>query len=109
MSPLTPMPVPRDVAVGPDGTIRLVWRDGHVSEYPAPSLRRACPCATCVDEWTGKQRLDPATVPPDLTALGVRRIGNYALAFDWSDGHGTGIYAFDRLRAGCPCPTCAAG
>ena len=42
----------------------------------------------------------------DLTARAMRRVGNYALAFDWSDGHGTGIYAFDRLRADCPCPIC---
>jgi len=106
MSALRPMPVPRDAAVLPDGTIRLVWRDGHVSDYSAPALRRACPCATCVDEWTGAKRLDPATVAADLTARAMRRVGNYALAFDWSDGHGTGIYAFDRPRADCPCPIC---
>lgn len=25
----------------------------------------------------------------------------------WSDGHSTGIYPFEHLRAVCPCPRCA--
>jgi DUF971 family protein len=33
-------------------------------------------------------------------------VGAYGLRIDWSDGHDTGIYTFDRLRAACPCQTC---
>jgi hypothetical protein len=33
-------------------------------------------------------------------------VGNYALAFAWSDGHSTGIYTFEYLRKLCPCPQC---
>ncbi len=108
MSPLTPMPMPREAAAQPDGTIRVVWRDGHVSDYGARELRLACPCAGCIDEWTGARRLDPVSVPEDVAATVIRRVGNYAYTFEWSDGHSTGIYAFDRLRALCRCAACAA-
>jgi DUF971 family protein len=29
-------------------------------------------------------------------------VGNYAIGFDWSDGHHDGIYAFEYLRDMCP-------
>jgi DUF971 family protein len=32
-------------------------------------------------------------------------VGRYALQIFWSDGHSTGIYAFDYLRSLCPCCT----
>ena len=41
-----------------------------------------------------------------VVARVVHRIGNYALSFEWSDGHSTGIYAFDSLRALCECSAC---
>ncbi|MFQ5718174.1 MAG: DUF971 domain-containing protein [Acidobacteriota bacterium] len=103
------MPVPRQVTLAPDGPIHVEWNDGHRSVYAARMLRLACPCAGCVDERTGAVRLRPEDVPPDVTANAVARVGNYALSFEWSDGHSTGIYAFDRLRALCACPTCRPG
>jgi DUF971 family protein len=33
-------------------------------------------------------------------------VGRYALGFDFSDGHNTGIYPFEVLRDLCRCPTC---
>ena len=35
-------------------------------------------------------------------------IGSYAIAPTWGDGHDTGYYTFDALRASCPCEICAA-
>jgi len=26
-------------------------------------------------------------------------VGNYAITINWNDGHSTGIYSFERLRA----------
>ena len=106
MSALRTMPTPQRVDVDPDGPIRVVWRDGHVSEYGAKNLRANCPCATCVDEWSGKVKVQRAQIADDLVARAVHRIGNYALSFEWSDGHSTGIYAFDSLRALCECSAC---
>lgn len=89
-----------------DAEIRIVWQDGHESVFPFRSLRQACPCAMCRDEWTGRSLLDPATVPADLTASRAELVGNYAVAFQFSDGHATGIFAFETLRGLCGCPSC---
>lgn len=98
---------PTDVQYGPQ-EVRVLWQDGHRSAYPNHLLRCACACAGCVDERTGKRTLDPARVPADVRALGARLVGNYALEFEWSDGHRTGIYSFALLRRLCPCEECRA-
>jgi len=36
----------------------------------------------------------------------VALVGTYGLRVQWSDGHGTGIYTFERLLATCPCERC---
>jgi DUF971 family protein len=33
--------------------------------------------------------------------VGVNIVGRYAVQIDWSDGHSTGMYHFDRLRDLC--------
>lgn len=103
-----PIPIPHAIT-REDQAIRIEWdREGHVGVYPARELRLACPCAACVEEMTGRPLLDPATVPPDVRPVRLALVGNYGLRIDWSDGHGTGIYTFERLRAACPCRRCAA-
>ncbi len=100
---------PRSIAPTEDGTaLRIVWKDGHISEYPPRLLRLSCRCATCIEEMTGHPLLDPASVPEDVYPLAIHYVGRYALRFDWSDLHSTGIYPFELLRALCPCEECAA-
>lgn len=84
----------------------VTWDDDHVGIFPARQLRLACQCAQCVDEMTGRPLLDPATVPPDVTAHSIGLVGNYAIRIDWSDGHTTGIYTYEVLAALCPCDEC---
>lgn len=79
--------------------LRIVWADGHVSEYEPRILRLECRCAGCIDEFTGRPLLDPARVPEDIHPLAINTVGRYALRFTWSDGHDTGIYPFDLLRS----------
>lgn len=98
--------VPRELVAEAGPSFTLVWGDGHRSSYPAASLRRACPCATCVDETTGRPLLDPATVPEDLWITWTRRVGQYGVSFKWTDGHETGIFRWDGLRRMCPCEAC---
>ena len=78
--------------------LEIEWSDGHTSVYEVRALRLACACASCVDEWSGEGRLDPASVPDDVHPEQIQPVGRYALQFRWSDGHETGIYPFARLR-----------
>ena len=89
---------PREIKqVGDDG-LRITWADGHVSNFTAPQLRRACPCAQCVNEWTGQRVLRPESIAEGLTINDLSLVGRYAINFRWSDGHETGIYSFRYLR-----------
>jgi DUF971 family protein len=87
---------------GPD-SLRIRWNDAHESVYPVRLLRLACMCAHCIDEHSGEPRLDPEKVPDDVRPVRIKPVGRYALQFDWSDGHDTGIYSFEHLRRLCPC------
>ncbi len=78
--------------------VRIKWQDGHESIYLARELRLACPCAACVDEVTGKARLIATSIPQNVYPLKIDLIGRYAISIQWSDGHNTGIYAFEYLR-----------
>jgi ATP-binding protein involved in chromosome partitioning len=89
---------PAEAQIRPDG-VEIKWTDDHLSRYAHRSLRLACPCAMCVDEWTGQPRLDAAQVPADIRVLDLHAVGRYALQFSFSDGHATGLYAYDKLRA----------
>ncbi len=97
---------PRSIEKVEDARLRIVWDDGHQTELPFTMLRRHCPCAMCKDEWTGETLLDPAAVPETLGATRADIVGNYALSFAFSDGHGTGIYTFEMLRKLCRCKDC---
>lgn len=88
--------------------IRIEWKDGHHSVYPHRLLRLHCPCAHCVDEWTGVPRLDPETVPEEIQAVDYMMVGSYAIEFLWSDTHYTGIYTYETLRSLCACMQCLA-
>jgi DUF971 family protein len=59
-----------------------------------------------VDEMSGRALLDPIMVPADVGPVSLALVGAYGLRVQWSDGHGTGIYTFQRLLAACPCADC---
>jgi ATP-binding protein involved in chromosome partitioning len=90
--------VPTEIRQAGARQLAITWSDGIASEYDVRALRLACACAQCVDEWTGAQTLDPATVPEDVQPLRIAPVGRYAIRIDWSDGHTAGIYSFRRLR-----------
>ena len=83
--------------VGDDG-LAIEWADGAESVLPLREIRIACGCAVCCNELTGEPLLDPASVSQDIRASSITPVGNYALTFDWSDGHTTGIYPWEQLR-----------
>jgi DUF971 family protein len=81
----------------------VTWRDGRQSVYTAVKLRKNCPCATCRTE---RQQQSTELLPVlkqaparDLRIDSIELVGRYAIQLRWSDGHSTGIYDFEYLRA----------
>ena len=89
---------PKEISEG-EGKLRIEWADGHDSRYPFELLRNHCPCAVCVDEWTGKRKNLILLLPSDFRPLGINPVGTYAIQVSWSDGHNTGIFDFRYLRS----------
>jgi len=90
------------VEIAPDRAIVVRWSDGKTSTVAARQLRIDCPCAACIDEWTGARLLDPAKVPDEVRAVAMEPVGNYAVQIRWSDGHETGLYTWRQLRSYAP-------
>lgn len=97
---------PRDMSWLDKGVLGIQWSDGHNGVYPVRYLRQQCPCAACVDEWTGARRLNDDDVPMLIMLQDIQPVGRYALQFTWSDGHDTGIYSYTLLRKLCQCDVC---
>lgn len=89
---------PREIKQVGEAGLDITWGDGVSTPFQAPDLRRACPCAQCVNEWTGQRVLKPEAVSEELVITDISIVGRYALNFRWSDGHETGIYSFRYLR-----------
>lgn len=97
IKPQGPQIRPANLRFLEDGTLFIKWDDGLESRMDARWLRARCPCAGCVEEWTGKRTVGDAQVAPEVKPRGMVAVGNYAIQIDWSDGHNTGIYSWDYL------------
>ncbi len=86
--------------IGDEVAIR--WRDATESYLKMDRLRALSPSA----ETAGERDLlgqeiggsDKGRDFSGVTVVGWSRVGNYAIQFRFSDGHNTGIYAYDYLR-----------
>jgi len=92
---------PREISQESSSLLRITWADGRVCDYQAAKLRRVCPCAQCVNEWTGQRTLKPELISDEVEINDLSIVGRYALNFRWSDNHETGIYSFQYLRDLC--------
>jgi DUF971 family protein len=92
---------PREIKHDDDFSVSIVWGDERRCTYRAAELRRSCPCAQCVNEWTGERMLKPDSISEKIEIRDISIVGRYALNFRWSDGHETGIYSFRYLRELC--------
>jgi DUF971 family protein len=97
------MVYPTALSLTPDNRLLIDWSDGQRRSYRVRELREACPCATCREKRSQPQ--DPLALPvlkqvqtQPLTIAAMEPMGNYAYAIRFSDGHDTGIFAFDLLR-----------
>ncbi|HEY3243756.1 MAG TPA: DUF971 domain-containing protein [Phycisphaerae bacterium] len=90
---------PSDIkAIRKERVLQLTWPEGQVTRYGFKRLRGECRCAGCIDERTGIRTLDVRTIPEDIEIRALELVGNYAIKITWSDGHDTGLYAWDHLR-----------
>lgn len=83
----------------------ISWNDGHESRLAYAGLRANCPCVECKGghgNMGTPANLDLMRNPPpsDVVIEKIAPVGSYALQFQWSDGHDTGIYTWAYLR-GC--------
>ena len=79
-----------------DKTLVITWTDQQTSRYDVVQLRENCPCAACVNEFTGERK--PLQINPSVRPSEIFSVGHYAMQIHFSDGHRTGIYSFDLLR-----------
>ena len=80
-----------------DSKILMQFDTGEEFKILPLDLRFECPCATCVDEITGKRTLKRETLNPAVKPMKIEPVGRYGIHVEWSDGHRTGMYHFDRL------------
>ncbi len=104
MNAPNPRTTPVRLDLKKDEKLEIHWQDGHVSVYSISLLRTMCPCAMCrevrKDQQPKKSSLTilPGNYAEPITAVSAELIGNYAMKFEWSDQHGSGIYSFEYLR-----------
>lgn len=94
------MIAPTDIQlIGTEVAIR--WDDGAESFLSYATLRAASPSASVRGERDIFGHQYGGEVPKNFVGVevtGWERIGNYAIRFDFSDGHRTGLYSYDLLR-----------
>jgi DUF971 family protein len=90
---------PASVDIDRQRGVTITWSDGESAEFGLVELRVNCPCAECRERRAADQPIWPrAGVPEPLALLDARLVGAYGLAFEWNDGHHTGIYTWETLR-----------
>ncbi len=81
--------------------VAIVWDDGVETYHEFEALRAASPSAANIGERDILGNQYGGDGPKKFSGVEVvnwERVGNYALRFDFSDGHRTGLYSFDLLR-----------
>jgi len=81
--------------------IAILWPDKTESYFPPEFLRRHSPSASNqgeVDILGQRHGGDGPKFFAGVRVISWERVGNYAVAFHFSDGHATGIYSWSYLR-----------
>jgi ATP-binding protein involved in chromosome partitioning len=78
--------------------VAVYWSDEQKYTYDARTLRAACPCAVCVDEFSGERKITLDSVASDVALEKALPVGRYGINLVWSDRHSTGIYTYRYLR-----------
>ncbi len=81
--------------------VAVAWSDGAETFVAAERLRAASPSAETQGErdiFGQRHGGDGPRRFAGVRVLAWERVGNYALRFEFSDGHRTGLYTFEYLR-----------
>jgi DUF971 family protein len=81
--------------------VALKWDDGAESFITFATLRANSPSAQVKGERDVFGNVYGGEAPRDYRGVEVKsweRVGNYAIRFDFSDGHRTGLYSYELLR-----------
>ena len=83
------------------GRLEISWADGAESVYGYEFLRWRCPCAVCAGEMgaPGELQFVDHLRPEQYQLQTIDLVGLYAIRPTWADGHDSGIYTYERLRA----------
>lgn len=91
-----------DVTVERERGVTVEFADGRRCEFGLEELRQACPCAGCRGARDkGEAPWPTPRSPLPLSISDAELVGAWGLRVTWNDGHGTGIYPWDSLRAWC--------
>jgi len=80
--------------------VAIAWSDGAETYFPMNKLRAASPSAEQRGEkdiFGQRQGGTDQKDFPGVIVLGWERVGNYAIRFDFSDGHNSGLYSYELL------------
>lgn len=81
--------------------ISTAWSDGFSAVIKMNDLRKNCPCAECQEkriEKSKKVAALPVVRKGEFLLEKITPAGNYALNFEWADGHNLGYYDWQMLR-----------
>ncbi len=79
--------------------VEVLFEDGVRARFELGPLRQACPCADCNAKRIRDQPVAPGIDRGEpITISDAALSGAWGLSLDWSDGHSTGIYAWEKLR-----------
>jgi DUF971 family protein len=81
--------------------VAIAWADGSESYLQPGFLRRASPSAETQGEsdvFGNRYGGSGSGSHVGVRVLGWEAIGNYALRFEFSDGHRTGLYTYEYLK-----------
>ena len=91
-----PTPIPTEMTVRKQSKVlEITFDDGAAFSLPFELLRVYSPSAEVRGHGPGQEVLQTGKRDVELTAL--EQVGNYAVQPHFSDGHNTGIYAWDYL------------
>ncbi len=89
---------PVKIAKKGENNLVIHWQDGSKSDLNGYKLRISCPCASCVNEWTGDKILNVNSIDKAVRPNQIFNVGRYAMGIKWNDGHESGIYSYDYLK-----------